>query len=555
MLRYFFLFLLASPFLTNAQQLNGDLNCAKINHVYRKACHNCYEHNMAGITQFQQALDIAQAIEIDVYSTDTDFDEAPNELWHVRQHPGKYVYDNNSNTCGNGDQWLGICLDDVQSWSERNRYHDPITIFLDLKPTLPYLEGFWKPNHQPKNLDKTILEFANSVGGLKNIYTPNDLKGEFESVRDGAFHENWPSTKDLRGKFIFVLTGHEEYFNHYIMQLEGNTLAFIAPDLKTGARKHEIEEPEGFSNLSRDQIVFYNINYADIGDVAWRLAPYGFMSRSWEDDDTSIKNYQDNIKYTINNIAVKNINGKLGINPDDYIFDLPEYEFDLNGLINDIDNTNVIFYGNSDEPTQLVYSKHENILLYGTNTASIKNATIANETHFNVEAGNEIHIYQDTRFEHGANSHIYLGNCTPSTYISRRGSSSTKENVLKTDTTANVIAQNNSRLKSKKSAVVAIIGTQQNFSTVDNHSELTYLTCPNPATNYLKVSYKYNSISPITFSLFDVAGKMIKQQVFIPNQFGIQDFVVNLENVQPGTYVFTLTVDDQRKTGRMIKTH
>lgn len=51
-----------------AQQIPPHLNCVKINHLYRKACHNCYDPGVVPFGTFKQALDATRVVELDIYS-------------------------------------------------------------------------------------------------------------------------------------------------------------------------------------------------------------------------------------------------------------------------------------------------------------------------------------------------------------------------------------------------------------------------------------------------------------------------------------------------------
>jgi len=63
-----FLLCLISLFLCLSinSQVPAHLDCVKINHLYRKACHNCYDPSVVNNT-FYQSVGMTRVVEIDIH--------------------------------------------------------------------------------------------------------------------------------------------------------------------------------------------------------------------------------------------------------------------------------------------------------------------------------------------------------------------------------------------------------------------------------------------------------------------------------------------------------
>ena len=50
-------------------------------------------------------------------------------------------------------------------------------------------------------LDKTLLEHL----GKAHILMPDIVRGKYETLESAVLHNNWPTLKEAKGKFVFVL--------------------------------------------------------------------------------------------------------------------------------------------------------------------------------------------------------------------------------------------------------------------------------------------------------------------------------------------------------------
>lgn len=98
------------------------------------------------------------------------------------------------------------CLNEVRAWSHAHPHHIPIFILVETKqssregpmnltPTEPFTPAVFDA------LDREIR----SVFAPKELITPDDVRGHFETVNDAVLAGNWPSLKKARGKVIFLM--------------------------------------------------------------------------------------------------------------------------------------------------------------------------------------------------------------------------------------------------------------------------------------------------------------------------------------------------------------
>jgi len=97
---------------------------------------------------------------------------------------------------------LTDCLRDLKTWSEAHPDHTPVYITLEVKGKVAdagKTEGIAARDFD--NLDKVLLEFL----GKRHILTPDQVRGKYETLESAVLHDNWPTLKEAKGKFVFVL--------------------------------------------------------------------------------------------------------------------------------------------------------------------------------------------------------------------------------------------------------------------------------------------------------------------------------------------------------------
>jgi len=109
---------------------------------------------------------------------------------------------------------LKSCLKEIRTWSQKNHHHIPIMVLLEAKDgKMDSREGFTFTAPIPIDstnifdLDEEIL----SVFSRNEIITPDDVRGEHETLEQAILEDGWPTLKRSRGKIMFALdnTGSE----------------------------------------------------------------------------------------------------------------------------------------------------------------------------------------------------------------------------------------------------------------------------------------------------------------------------------------------------------
>ncbi|RYX81736.1 hypothetical protein EON73_04665 [bacterium] len=263
----------------------------RYNAFFRKASHNTYEKQYS--TSLSAALNCCKNIEIDFYDSKTFGTKEKPSYWYVRHD----MTGGNDNCCTAGGG-LATCLADVRLWSDENSGHPPITIFLDKK------QGWGNSGEQrnPTDLDNLIKTCIPN----EKLFRPRDLKGSYNSLRQAAQNNAWPTMEELTNKFIFVLTGgrepgnHNETHNQYVKETGNEAVLFVAPD--ADENDDVLKAPNQFGEAEADWVVFYNLK-AGNETLAPLIHSKGYISRVWgADEDNST--YLNLIKNDVHFIAL-----------------------------------------------------------------------------------------------------------------------------------------------------------------------------------------------------------------------------------------------------------
>lgn len=172
-----------------------------INQISQVACHNCYEPEIFELP-LADALNYIKTIELDIWDEAFFLSGVSTPgYWYVRHGiPGTYsltgIYGNHNNC--SGEQSLSDCLQDINSWSDSNPGHFPITLFLDKKQSWSTLaEG-----RTPQDLFRLLKEHFG-----KKIYKPVELAERNSLERKTPSLWDWPTANELRGRIIVIITG------------------------------------------------------------------------------------------------------------------------------------------------------------------------------------------------------------------------------------------------------------------------------------------------------------------------------------------------------------
>jgi hypothetical protein len=109
-------------------------------------------------------------------------------------------------------------LSELKKWSNEHPNHTPLFVNIEAKGSNPGDEskflrkiGFKRAipfdSTAYKELDKEIYSVLNQ----NNIFSPNDLRGNYPSIQSRIEHANWPFLSDCLGKIIFILEGNNQH--------------------------------------------------------------------------------------------------------------------------------------------------------------------------------------------------------------------------------------------------------------------------------------------------------------------------------------------------------
>jgi hypothetical protein len=97
------------------------------------------------------------------------------------------------------------CLQELKKWSDAHPDHHPIFITMNAKDEPMKNPGYTVPDKFTSSIyDKLDKEIADNLG-TDHLITPDKVKGNYKTLEQAVLHQNWPTLKEAKGKFIFLL--------------------------------------------------------------------------------------------------------------------------------------------------------------------------------------------------------------------------------------------------------------------------------------------------------------------------------------------------------------
>jgi hypothetical protein len=257
------------------------------NNKYSVACHNCYEKKYS--SSLEEALAYTSTLELDIWDSKYFIGKkkCTGTDWFVKHS----LFERGNKNCVGGS--LRACLTEIEQWTRKNPDHDVLTIYIDKKEDW----GSKRSLRKPEDLDNLI----SSIFPASNIYSPQEVLQENSSLRSSVYACNWPSTKELRGKIIFVITDatimtkKNKLLNRYLDKQQKSSLCFVAPLIK---KKSEILKPRGMSQENINNVIFYNLRYKNVG-LSSAISSKNYINRVYNSPETLA---------TVNALANKKVN-------------------------------------------------------------------------------------------------------------------------------------------------------------------------------------------------------------------------------------------------------
>lgn len=158
---------------------------------------------------------------------------------------------------------------ELKSWSDQNPDHHPIFILINAKDGQVPMTVSPLP-FTGTALDSIDLEVRTYLG-MDKLITPDQVRGDYESLEKAVLAGNWPEMGAARGKFLFVLDENEDKIRRYLTLKPKLKNAVLFVNLKEG-------NPEAGFRIINDPVT----NETYIQDLVRR----GYMIRTRADSDT-----------------------------------------------------------------------------------------------------------------------------------------------------------------------------------------------------------------------------------------------------------------------------
>ena len=140
--------------------------------------------------------------------------------------------------------------------------HEVVTVFLDVKDAFDARDT---APHSPAALDALLLEHLGA-----SIFRPAELHGNARSLQE-AVSGGWPLLRELRGRFLFVLTGKGAHMDAYAADdaTARSRVAFVS---------RKVERPSQIPGPSH--VLFYNMDRGHV-PLAADVQARGLVSRAY----------------------------------------------------------------------------------------------------------------------------------------------------------------------------------------------------------------------------------------------------------------------------------
>ncbi|MCG8433083.1 MAG: Ca2+-dependent phosphoinositide-specific phospholipase C [Gammaproteobacteria bacterium] len=261
-----------------AEALTPDHELLRYHERFQRQSHNAYEH------EWLRALDNGvMNVEIDIRNHNP---YNGRQDWKVRHS----AHGGDKNRCGGGNRSFAVCLRDLRAWHDAHPGHYPITIIIDKK------DGWQNGKARgPADFDARVSREL----GAGNIFRPAELLRGFPNLRAAARAGAWPAITSLRGKFVLLMTPHENWAesrskandkaHDYVRARGGNALAFVCP---RGHAREIAGRVAGFDSSTSRWVVCFNHKEDQIsGDGGYgdgrALQQAGYILRVWSVDSSS----------------------------------------------------------------------------------------------------------------------------------------------------------------------------------------------------------------------------------------------------------------------------
>ncbi len=161
------------------------------------------------------------------------------------------------------------CLQQVRAWSQAHPRHIPIFILIETKQGKPKEPEFTEPEPFTTATFDALDAEIRSVFPADGMVTPDDVRGDDDSLEQAVLEGKWPSLESTRGKVVFLMDQHDAG----PVYLEGH------PSLR-GRILFTNSDP------GKEDAAFIERNDGPAGEIS-QLVRQGYLVRTRTDADTN----------------------------------------------------------------------------------------------------------------------------------------------------------------------------------------------------------------------------------------------------------------------------
>ena len=236
----------------------------RINHIQMKGTHNSY--HLAPLIPTIRAYDYSHQ-PLDVQAEEQGVRQFEIDVWWDARGQ-LYVYHNQYDlrtTCTTFEE----CLNTLLNWSNENTEHVPLMIWIEPKEWVEQSTDSTIVVELQNMLDQIEEEITQFWPRNKTI-TPDDVRGESETLSQAIIEEGWPLLDESRGKAIFILLSSGDLRENYHEKYPG----------LINSRMFTMSNDPGSSEAA----IFSNTDPIGNGDEIIGLIKDGYIVRSRADN-------------------------------------------------------------------------------------------------------------------------------------------------------------------------------------------------------------------------------------------------------------------------------
>ena len=145
-------------------------------------------------------------------------------------------------------------LTSLRDWSQAHPHHVPIMVLLEVKESSGWPSGVTPLKFDAEQFDGIDQEIL-SVFQKDEILSPDEVRGDAETLRKAILKNGWPLLESVRGKILFALDNGGSVRDRYVSghpSLRGRLLFASVDEKDPAAAWFKINDPiQGFDSIQR----------------------------------------------------------------------------------------------------------------------------------------------------------------------------------------------------------------------------------------------------------------------------------------------------------------